>query len=172
MTAMQDRSRFGFARAAQAPVGAGMTSLVDILLSTIGVFVIVFALQEISEPTARVPAAFDGAILCDADGRYTAFDLNGGSAALPEASMAAALRAFAAEGGRFLIAITPGCAEAKTAKGGSAAGLAWTLVSDVGAQRAEAPDALHRFEIAPADDDAHSFQALMARIAPRQAPET
>lgn len=171
MTPAQDRRPFGFGRVASASAGAGMTSLVDILLSTIGVFVIVFALQEISDPVTRVPAPFDGAILCGADGDYTAFDLNGGSAALPEADMAAALRIFAPDGGRFLIALAPGCAEARNTKGGSAAGLAWTLVSDIGAQRADAPDALHRFEIAPLDNNPHSFDTLMVRIARRQAAE-
>jgi len=157
--------RLGFASPPPGLGSSGMTSLVDILLSTTGVFVIVFALQEISDPVERVPAPYDGLIACNETGAYVAYDLRGGDARLPESRMAEALRAFAPDGGRFLVAIGPGCAEARAAGGGSASFLAWSLADQADQARAEVDDAIYLFEIAPIDAAAHSLAALLSRMA-------
>ncbi|MEE3317029.1 MAG: hypothetical protein VX202_04640 [Pseudomonadota bacterium] len=44
---------------------AQYTALVDILFATIGVFVIVFALQDLDPPQDLQPAPYDHLILCD-----------------------------------------------------------------------------------------------------------
>lgn len=47
------------------PTGASYTALVDILFATIGVFVIVFALQDVEPPQDLQPAPYAHLILCD-----------------------------------------------------------------------------------------------------------
>ena len=46
--------------------GAHYTALVDLLCATIGIFVIVFALQDLEPPQALQPAPYDHLVICDA----------------------------------------------------------------------------------------------------------
>ena len=158
---------FGFGRSAPEQQGGGMTSLVDVLLSTIGIFVIIFALQEIVVPTERAPAPFDGAIVCDDVGAYTAHDLQGRSHLLDTKDLAKAMTEFAPEGGRFLLGITPGCAAAEIKRGTFASSLAFSMRRELGLQTDSSGEALHQFEIAPLDRDTYSFEAMLGRIAPQ-----
>lgn len=87
------------------------TALVDILFATIGIFVIVFALQKLEPPADLRPAPFDALLACPADRvlqlhrkngekptRYGPRDISG--------KLADELRS----GGRVLVAISKECA--------------------------------------------------------------
>lgn len=163
---MNAGASFGIGRSASVQQNAGMTSLVDVFLSTIGIFVIIFALQEIAVLTERVPAPFDGAIVCDKDGAYTAHDLQGRSELLDLKDLAKAMKKFAPEGGRFLVGITPGCGAKEVKKGPYASSLAYPMRRKLGLQTDSSGEALHQFEIAPLDREAHSFEAILGRIVP------
>ncbi|NKN31687.1 hypothetical protein [Marichromatium bheemlicum] len=140
-----------------------MTSLVDLLLATIGIFVIVFALQEVVVPSERVAAPFDGAVLCDAGGRYRGHLPDGRVQPLDRADLATAVRLWAPAGGRFLIGITPGCAQTELTRGRSAAALAFAIRAELGLQTDPSGEPIHRFEIAPLVDEAH-FAALLDEL--------
>jgi hypothetical protein len=91
----------------------GFTALVDILLATIGIFVIVFAMQSVAEVQRLQPAPYDGIISCDAKERI-ALDLRGPDGAvkrtdLPTGDILPVLRMLLADGGRFLVASDPLC---------------------------------------------------------------
>ena len=145
-----------------------MTSLVDVLLSTIGIFVIIFALQEIAKPTDRVPAAFDGAILCDDEGRYVMHPFAGESTVLDADDLAASLGTAVPEGGRFLIAISAGCAQTEVRKGVTAVALAFRMRRELGLQTDPSGEPIHQFEIAPLGSDAGAFSVLLDKIRPRE----
>lgn len=163
---MTNIGTFGFARLQPEQPVIVMTSLVDVMLATIGIFVIVFALQEVSRPTVRVPAPFDGAILCDANGAYSLHDLDGGSQPLARADLAASLAVIVPDGGRFLVGITPGCASTAIDKRTQASDLAYAMRRKLGLQTTSSGEPLHQFEIAPLGSGAVSFEALLKRIRP------
>lgn len=155
---------FRFGQSQPPTPNAGMTSLVDVLLSTIGIFVIIFALQEIARPTDRVPGSFDGAILCDDEGRYILHNLDGATETLDISDLAGSLGALVPAGGRFLVGISAGCATTEIRKGVTAISPAYGMRSELGLQTDPTGEAIHQFEIAPLDSSANSFSALLSRI--------
>lgn len=157
---------FGFSRRGGEQPVIVMTSLVDIMLATIGIFVIVYALQEIAPPTTRVPAPFDGAILCNAEGQYSFHDLEGGSQAMARTDLAASLARIAPVGGRFLIGIAPGCASKSIDKRTHASDLAYAMRRKLGLQTVPSGEPLHQFEITPIGTDKFAFEALLELIRP------
>ena len=94
--------------------GAQYTALVDILFATIGVFVIVFALQEVTPPVQLQPAPYTHLVIChDAErlsflGDTDRAEIEFGRAALRNGDLAERLQS----GGRVLVAMASGCLEA------------------------------------------------------------
>jgi len=157
---------FGFSGRNSEQPAIVMTSLVDIMLATIGIFVIVFALQEISRPSERVPAPFEGAILCDVHGDYSFYGLDGRSYPLKRSDLVASLMAMQPNGGRFLVGIAPGCASVRIDKRSRASDLAYAMRRKLGLQNTPSGEPLHQFEIAPLGKDSCSFDTLLERILP------
>jgi hypothetical protein len=134
----------------------GFMSLVDILLATIGIFLIVFAMQSLAEVRRLQPAPYDGIISCDAEERIT-LDLRGPGGTmtrsdLPKGDILPLFRALLSDGGRFLVASDPLCL-IDSAADSAASQLArldgeLSLLAD--------PDTTHQFEyvpLGPAPDD-------------------
>lgn len=155
----------GFGFGASAPHGKtlSMTSLVDLFMSTIGIFIIVFALQEIAEPVERSPAPFDGAALCDSDGRFHAYRPDGARTDLDSDALADSLTAAFPQGGVILVGVTPGCAAAEV--GGRPAPLAAVLARrDLGRSETETGEPLHRLDIAPVENGHDAWDSLIDAI--------
>ena len=97
-------SHRGFQRAGQ------YTALVDILFATIGIFVIVFALQEIKPEVDLVPAPYDMVLVCRSDRNLRLYERQ-----IPEPitfaprEIADDLRERLKVGGRVLVAISAEC---------------------------------------------------------------
>ena len=90
---------------------AQYTALVDILFATIGVFVIVFALQDLVPASDLQPAPYDHAILCGPDARLTYMDSTGeNEIGLDERDISSGRVAdLLAAGGRVLVALGGDC---------------------------------------------------------------
>lgn len=139
------------------------TSLVDILLATIGIFVIVFAMQSVTEVQRLQPAPYDGIISCDAEERI-ALDLRGpdGTAMrsdLPKGDILPVLRKLLVDGGRFIVASDPLCLI--NASADSPASQLARLEGDL-SDLAD-PDTTHQFEyvpLGPAPDDLAGLRRL------------
>lgn len=86
------------------------TALVDILFATIGIFVIVFALQELDPPVDLLPAPYDSALVCGDD---RALRLYARGAEQPHniniRSMERDLTDLLQRGGRVLVALSADC---------------------------------------------------------------
>lgn len=91
--------------------GAQYTALVDILFATIGVFVIVFALQDLDPPQELQPAPFDHLIVCDDDRSLTYTSAaTGEDVSLRLADIDAGLPGGQLSGGgRVLVALSGAC---------------------------------------------------------------
>lgn len=86
------------------------TALVDILFATIGIFVIVFALQELKPPVELRPASYDAVLVCDSDRALRLYRAD------EQEPVNYGLRAIGSDlqdelgaGGRVLIALTTEC---------------------------------------------------------------
>lgn len=90
---------------------AQYTALVDILFATIGVFVIVFALQDPVPASELQPAPYDHLILCGPDGQLSYLDGESvGEIALDEGDVGSGrLAELLAGGGRVLVALGGDC---------------------------------------------------------------
>lgn len=95
---------------------AQYTALVDILFATIGVFVIVFALQDLDPPQALQPAPYDHLIVCEAPDALAYLGRDGqdpiplGASDIGTDRLAVLL----AGGGRVLVALAPDCLSSAT----------------------------------------------------------
>jgi hypothetical protein len=98
-------------RAATSMQGARFTALVDILFATIGVFVIVFALQDMDPPVQLQPAPYAHLVICH-DGERLGYvgpdddiEIALDRTAISDGSLAERLQT----GGRVLVALGPEC---------------------------------------------------------------
>lgn len=87
----------------------GHSALVDLLLATIGIFVIVFALQELQRPDDLQPAPVDGVILCH-DQRLTAFTRQSAPKTIAVGSLVQEIARLWPQGGRLWVAMDELCA--------------------------------------------------------------
>lgn len=140
-----------------------MAALVDILMATMGIFVIVFALQEVVDAPTRRPAPYDVLVICRDDGTVAAHQSGQAAPTLTEpAGFAALLPGLAPEGGRFLVALSAGCAVPPT--GGTAASQVLIAAFEAANRvTGEVVDVLHRYELAPLGGDGFDEPALLAR---------
>ena len=151
-------------RATALMQGAQYTALVDILFATIGVFVIVFALQDRDPPVQLQPAAYTHLVIChDAErlGYFGADDRNEtplDPAAVSDGTLAERLQA----GGRVLVALGAECVEASGARPVAEAlrGLEETLGNRIATTVAP----LVLFEFAPLGTGPNSAEALVRRF--------
>ena len=158
---------FSFRNAESEYKGSGMTSLVDVFLSTIGIFVIIFALQEISVVSERVPASFDGALVCDNEGIYVIHGFRGNQERLDSNNLSFGVKNFAPGGGRFLVGIMPRCASTEIKKGVFATSLAFKMREELGLHTNASGEALYQFEIAPLDEKIVNFYNILKKIKPQ-----
>ncbi|WP_333713905.1 hypothetical protein [Yoonia sp.] len=90
---------------------AQYTALVDILFATIGVFVIVFALQDLDPPQPLQPAPYDHLITCEGQDALGYLGGDGQEAIdlRPADIRSGRLETLLAGGGRVLVALGSGC---------------------------------------------------------------
>lgn len=143
---------------------AQYTALVDILFATVGVFVIVFALQDLDPPQPLQPAPYDHLIICEGQGAIGYLGRNGQEAiALRPADIASGrLESLLAGGGRVLVALSSDCLTQ-----GDVPGFARQL-SDLEETLNDRPSTdtspLILFEFAPLGLDDTSADAIRARF--------
>lgn len=86
------------------------TALVDILFATIGIFVIVFALQELEPPVELLPAPYDAVLICDSDRALRLYrDGEQEPVDYDRRAISSDLQNELGAGGRVLIALTAEC---------------------------------------------------------------
>jgi len=86
------------------------TALVDILFATIGIFVIVFALQDLDPPVDLLPAPYDAVVTCAEDRNLRFFRAEAeGPQIFGPRDIARDLRDVLDEGGRILVALSANC---------------------------------------------------------------
>lgn len=143
---------------------AQYTALVDILFATIGVFVIVFVLQDLDPPEQLQPAPYDHLIICD-----TGRELSYSSAQSAEAIDlerndlgSGRLRDLLSGGGRVLIALAPDCI--REDDGGGIASALRDLENDLSDRPATDLSPLTLFEFAPLGQDENGAEAIRQRF--------
>ena len=144
---------------------AQYTALVDILFATIGVFVIVFALQDLDPPQVLQPAPYDHLIVCGADGQLTHTAAPTDADAAPPDTRAIApgdVTDVLAPGGRVLIALDAACMAEVNGK--SMATRLREVEEDLSDRIATATSPLTLFEFAPLGDGDAGAEALRARF--------
>lgn len=87
----------------------GKAALVDLLLATIGIFVIVFALQELQHPDDLQPAPVEGVILCQGQS-LTAFSRGRTAQPVTTANLVQDISRLWPQGGRLWVAMDESCA--------------------------------------------------------------
>lgn len=109
----------GATTAAHGRARTGLLPFLDIVFGTVGVFVVVFALQHVAGNRETTPAGVDGVVTCIDGDRLAAHwpDGESGPAAAPQRSYELLQRM--AESGRpfrsLIVAIGPGCFRARRA---------------------------------------------------------
>lgn len=149
---------------------AQYTALVDILFATIGIFVIVFALQDLNEPQVLQPAPYDHLITCDETGQISYMSAIGREPvpfAVDEIE-AGSLEEQLAGGGRVLIAVSGECLG--VANGEDAIGALRDLEETVSDRSATGATPLTLFDFAPLGTGDKGVEGLQARIAVGAAP--
>lgn len=145
---------------------AQYTALVDILFATIGVFVIVFALQDLEPTVALQPAPYQHLVTCGPDRTLTYF----GGAVSPEATTGEALGTGAraidrlepllGAGGRVLVALSAACLDA--VEDGSDATRLRALEDRLSERRSNRTSSLTLFEFAPVGTGPYGIEAIIA----------
>ena len=144
---------------------AQYTALVDIMFATIGVFVIVFVLQDLETPSDLKPARYDALVVCGADQRISLYTGSGESPPATARSFAPeeieTLLAEALAGqGRILVALGRECHEARN--GASPPGDELReLERRLGTRAGKGPEALTLFEFAPLGSARSDLDALL-----------
>lgn len=144
--------------------GAQYTALVDILFATIGVFVIVFALQDPVPPQDLQPAPYDHLLLCEDSGAVThhlAESEEVTTLSMDDLRGSARLDVLAA-GGRILVALAPACLGRHDDK--SVAETLLALEETLSERAAGAAGALTLFEFAPMDDGDNNAAEILRRF--------
>ncbi|MCF2872049.1 hypothetical protein L0664_13320 [Octadecabacter sp. G9-8] len=129
--------------------GASYTALVDILFATIGVFVIVFALQDVQPPQDLQPAPYAHLVLCE-QGQVLSY-LSAGSDTVTSLAIDdldnGRLEERLMQGGRVLVALAGDCVRKDGAN--SIATLLTKLETTLSARPATGAAPLTLFEFSP-----------------------
>lgn len=147
----------------------GLTALVDILMATIGVFIIVFALQKLDDTPVRFPAPYDVLVICRDPGTVAFHRRQQETLLIDPTELRALLERTTPDGGRFLVGITPGCA-VPDGKGSTPSQQLINAFEAANKVVRDKADALHLYDLAPVGGDDFDEQALLAKWrAPREA---
>ncbi|MGX0905121.1 hypothetical protein ACSSV8_003715 [Roseovarius sp. MBR-79] len=138
------------------------TALVDILFATIGIFVIVFALQELVTTSELKPAPYDALILCDPDRTIRLYRKTGEAEEFSSRDISGPLSAAVEGSGRALIGLAQECAA--EAEGVVVADRLREMAEDL-SERREDGDTLDLFEFAPLGGPGTDAKALIERFA-------
>jgi hypothetical protein len=151
-------------RAAKLMQGAQYTALVDILFATTGVFVIVFALQDVVPPVRLQPAPYMHLVICH-DAERLGYMRGGdeveaalGRSAVSDGTLAERLQS----GGRVLVALGPACVEATDQR--PLVESLRELEATLGNRLATTIAPLVLFEFAPLGTGPNSAEALVRRF--------
>jgi hypothetical protein len=133
-----------------------LTSLVDVLMATIGIFVIVFALQEIVETPSLVPAPYDALAFCrDAETVALYRSAEAGPDAAGAARVAMGIGPFEEQlehlfpkGGRLMLGVSTACLQAM-ADGTTPAQRLIAALDRANALAADEASVLHLYEVVP-----------------------
>jgi hypothetical protein len=144
--------------------GAHYTALVDLLCATIGIFVIVFALQDLEPPQALQPAPYDHLVICDAGPSLTYSSRNTDQAVVLSSDDIGNGRLIQelAGGGRVLIALAGDCLMED--EGPSIATQLRDLEEDLSDRPATDVSPLTLFEFSPLGQDDNGTDAIRARF--------
>lgn len=142
-------------------LAASYAALVDILLATMGIFVVVFTQLHLEDTPRLVPLEVDGLILCQGAGRVEVFDAVQAdirNTASTVAQLSQTIQAVWPTGARLMVALTADCAWSDAARN------VWALETDI--RRIETSGARYLVELVPlssAPQGPGSFEALFAR---------
>ncbi|KQI70751.1 hypothetical protein AN191_16355 [Loktanella sp. 5RATIMAR09] len=144
--------------------GAQYTALVDLLCATIGIFVIVFALQDLEPPQALQPAPYDHLVICDAGRALTYNGRNTDQATVlgDEDLGNGRLMQELAGGGRVLVALAGDCLVQD--EGPSVAAQLREIEEDLSDRPATDASPLTLFEFSPLGQDDNGADAIRARF--------
>jgi hypothetical protein len=144
--------------------GAQYTALVDLLCATIGIFVIVFALQDLEPPQTLQPAPYDHLVICDAGRALTYNGRNTDQAVVLSSDNLANGRLIQelAGGGRVLIALAGDCLVQDD--GPSIATQLRDIEEDLSDRPATDASPLTLFEFSPLGEDDNGADVIRARF--------
>ena len=142
--------------------GSQYTALVDILFATIGIFVIVFALQELETPPQLRPAPYDALVLCGPD-QIIRLHRNGSPPAEFSArDVAGPLSAALEGGGRVLIGLAAQCTYGNESV--MPADRLREMARTLSDRRLDGDARLNMFEFAPLGHAGYDEAALLERF--------
>lgn len=151
---MADQHTYGYGRPV-SPVATGdFTALIDIMMATIGIFVIVFALQEIVEQTTDDPKPYDLLIFCTSDGALDLHRRDGETRTAQPDAVADGVERFLPDGGDLFLGIGPGCPQQTVTAVVQALGA-------LGRVDPDAPTSVHRYEMGPLGAGAFGPEGLL-----------
>lgn len=152
---MAEPLAYGYGRPVPSVTTGDFTALIDIMMATIGIFVIVFALQEIVEHEANDPKPYDLAIFCTNDAGVSVHLRDGVSETLAVDAMAAGVERMLPEGGDMFLGLGAACPQ-KTM-----VALIQAL-EGLGRVDPDAPSNVHRYEMGPLGADAFGPEGLLS----------
>jgi hypothetical protein len=160
---MSQRGGYGIGTGRKSGVGAasGFAPLIDILMASIGIYIVIFAFQEIEDHPTLHKARYDGIVLCQSPSAaeiYLAPDAAGESIAYQ--ALEGYLASETPEGGRFLFAKGDGCYDA--GEGIRTPSYRLRLVEEALTDNSK-PNRMHQFEIAPLGNPPYDRDGILAR---------
>lgn len=134
--------------------------LVDILLATLGVFIVVLASQELVDDIPKVEVPADAALICHSAQQVSLVftDPVRVALSLPAEALAAALIQEMPLGGNLVVAIPDSCTH------GSPSGFQQLLALDAATTTTAAENIFFRFRFVPVGPAAYSAEALAAAL--------
>lgn len=142
---------------------AQFTALVDILFATIGIFVIVFALQDISSPADLQPAPYDRLLVCRDDRSLNLYSPNDEPRSFVARDINGSLSEALAGTGRILVAFAGSCA-VDDGNGLVLIDRLLVLEQTLGERPMDGQDPLTLFEFAPLGSGQSGPNALIERF--------
>lgn len=143
---------------------AQYTALVDILFATIGIFVIVFALQDLDPPQELLSAPYNHLIMCGAERQLTFTSAATGATSdfTPDDLDAGMVEERLVGGGRVLVALSGDCLVGDG--GPSVAAALRAIETTLSERKTTALTPITLFEFAPLGEDDAGPEALLARF--------
>lgn len=97
----------------QALPNAGYAALVDILIATMGIFIVVFTQLQLDDAPQLVPMPVDGVVICTGDEPVLLYSWQDGQETVSPVAMdalQAKIESTWSDGARLLVGMTEGCA--------------------------------------------------------------